>query len=99
MHKTPFPHGPSILYTFGLTFAKIPANWLPLALPAMQLSTLADGLLSFSALASERELAPDLYSSSNCRTRASGQERRAQCRDHICSKREDRRGVSQHLRV
>ena len=59
-------------------------DFLCVALFALQFPAMANGVLPFSTFASQRNLVSPAHCLSNCRTRACGQERAAECSDHRC---------------
>ena len=60
------------------------AHWLSVTLSALQLPTLADGVLPFSTLTPQRHLVSPAHDLARSRTRASGQECAAERSDHGC---------------
>jgi len=60
------------------------AHWLCVALFTLQFPAMANGVLPFSTFAPQRNLVSPAHCLSNCRTRACGQVRAAECSDHRC---------------
>src|SRR6266496_2380443 len=76
-----------------------PANGLPVALLANQLSTVANRVLPFSALAPQGHLDASVAGPSSGRARTARKKPAPKCCHHGCPKCENGRGIREDLRL